>query len=166
MLRLLLLRHAKSSWKHPELADHLRPLNRRGRAAAPQMAHWLRSQSLIPSRILCSTATRARETCRLITAEWSQQLPVTCHDSLYLCEAATFLAELSAIEGNTGVAIIAHNPTIEQFLSRYCGIITDIPTAAIVEIQCHATDWSHLALVDLPEMRVRQIWRPAKDVCP
>ncbi|MDD9893339.1 MAG: histidine phosphatase family protein, partial [Gammaproteobacteria bacterium] len=41
MKTLTLMRHAKSDWNHPGLADHERPLNKRGQAAAPEMAKRL-----------------------------------------------------------------------------------------------------------------------------
>ena len=60
--RLYLLRHAKSSWKDEGLADHDRPLARRGRRAAKAIARHLREQGVEPELVLCSTARRARET--------------------------------------------------------------------------------------------------------
>jgi len=48
MKSLLILRHAKSSWKHPELTDHDRPLNKRGKRDAPRMGEILRSEHLMP----------------------------------------------------------------------------------------------------------------------
>jgi phosphohistidine phosphatase len=47
MKSLLILRHAKSSWKHPELTDHERPLNKRGKRDAPRMGELLRPQELV-----------------------------------------------------------------------------------------------------------------------
>ena len=52
MKSLLILRHAKSSWKHPELTDHDRPLNKRGKRDAPRMGEILRSEHLIPEAII------------------------------------------------------------------------------------------------------------------
>ena len=57
MKSLLILRHAKSSWKHPELTDHDRPLNKRGKRDASRMGEILRSEHLIPEAIISSTAT-------------------------------------------------------------------------------------------------------------
>jgi len=59
---LLILRHAKSSWKHPELNDHERPLNKRGKNDAPRMGKLLQKEKLIPDAILSSTAMRASAT--------------------------------------------------------------------------------------------------------
>jgi len=65
MLRLILIRHAKSGWDNPELADHDRPLAPRGRKAAVWLGDTLRTEGWVPDLILCSTALRTRETVEL-----------------------------------------------------------------------------------------------------
>ena len=62
MKTLLLLRHAKSSWKDGDLDDHDRPLNKRGKRDAPRMGQLLRDQDLLPELILTSSARRCRKT--------------------------------------------------------------------------------------------------------
>ena len=64
--RLLLLRHAKSSWDDPSLADHDRPLAPRGRKAAKRIGAHLRRENSSVALVLCSSATRARETLDLV----------------------------------------------------------------------------------------------------
>jgi phosphohistidine phosphatase len=66
MKSVLILRHAKSSWKHPELADHDRPLNRRGKRDTPLMGRLLKKEDLVPEIIISSTATRARSTAEAV----------------------------------------------------------------------------------------------------
>ena len=66
MKLLLILRHAKSSWKDPDLDDHDRPLNKRGRRDAPRMGRLLRKEDLLPDLILSSTAVRARMTAEMV----------------------------------------------------------------------------------------------------
>ena len=66
MKTLLLLRHAKSSWKHPELADHDRPLNKRGKRDAPSIGQLVSDKGLVPDLIMSSTAKRARKTARAV----------------------------------------------------------------------------------------------------
>jgi len=61
--RLVLLRHAKSDW--PDVADHDRPLAKRGRRDAPQVGRWLGESGFVPDAVVCSTALRARETWEL-----------------------------------------------------------------------------------------------------
>ena len=61
MKTLLLLRHAKSSWKDADLDDHDRPLNKRGKRDAPRMSQLIVQQDLVPELILSSTAKRAHK---------------------------------------------------------------------------------------------------------
>ena len=64
--RLLLLRHAKSSWDDAGLADHDRPLAKRGRRAAERVGAYLRTSDLLPDLVLCSSARRTQETLELL----------------------------------------------------------------------------------------------------
>ena len=66
MKTLLILRHAKSSWKDLELPDQDRPLNKRGRHDAPRMGKLLKQEDLIPDHIVSSTALRAKKTAELV----------------------------------------------------------------------------------------------------
>ena len=62
MKRLILTRHAKSSWDDPMTPDHDRPLNERGKAAAADLGQWLASRDYVPEEVLCSDALRTRKT--------------------------------------------------------------------------------------------------------
>ena len=66
MKRLWLLRHAKSSWDDPGLADHDRPLAPRGRKAGKRMRRWAAEHDVRPDLVLCSTAVRAQATLELV----------------------------------------------------------------------------------------------------
>ena len=54
MKSVLILRHAKSSWKDPDLPDHDRPLNKRGKRDAPRMGRLLKKEHLVPDVIISS----------------------------------------------------------------------------------------------------------------
>ncbi|HXT88463.1 MAG TPA: histidine phosphatase family protein, partial [Trebonia sp.] len=75
--RLLLLRHAKSDW--PDVADHERPLAKRGRRDAPVVGRWLRTSGYLPDAVICSTAARARQTWELVSAELPSAAPPEVH---------------------------------------------------------------------------------------
>ena len=60
MKTLLIMRHAKSSWKEQDLPDHDRPLNKRGKNDAPRMGKLLKDEDLVPDLIMSSTAVRAK----------------------------------------------------------------------------------------------------------
>lgn len=66
---LILLRHLKSGWDDPRLADHERPLNDRGEADGPAIRDALKARCPAPEAVLCSTAKRTRETLALVLPE-------------------------------------------------------------------------------------------------
>jgi phosphohistidine phosphatase len=110
---LVLFRHAKSAW--PDVADHDRPLARRGIRAAPVMGRWLRDAGLLPGRVLCSTARRARETWQLAQAGLGATPPVTFDGRIYEAGAADLLALIRGVPPATGtLLLIGHNPAIED----------------------------------------------------
>ncbi|CUH78809.1 SixA phosphatase family protein [Tropicibacter naphthalenivorans] len=106
MTRLILMRHAKSDWSAFQ-DDHARGLNKRGRKSAVAMGDWLRTRGYLPDAILCSTATRTRETLDGLTLG----APVTFLDSLYHAAPDTMLDDLRGATGDT-VLMIGHNPGI------------------------------------------------------
>ena len=67
MRRLILLRHAKSD-RPAGVADHERPLNDRGRRAAPAVGAHLAEAGIKPDLALVSTATRTQETWEAVAA--------------------------------------------------------------------------------------------------
>ena len=66
MKTLYLARHAKSSWKYPDLDDFERPLNKRGRRNAPFMGKILKNLKVTPDLITSSPANRAAMTARIM----------------------------------------------------------------------------------------------------
>jgi phosphohistidine phosphatase SixA len=92
---LLILRHAKSSWKHPELNDHDRPLNKRGKNDAPRMGKLLQKEKLIPDVILSSTAIRASATAESVVKACGYKGEVTLNRSLYAAGPEAYLQLLS-----------------------------------------------------------------------
>src|SRR5215470_2655109 len=83
MLRLFLLRHAKSSWTDPGVGDLDRPLNARGLRAATAMGRFMRANRLNPELVLCSPARRARETWKLVAEELRTAPRVIIDDGIY-----------------------------------------------------------------------------------
>ena len=112
---LILLRHAKSEWKSPELADIERPLSDRGKKNATKMGRWLKEQALIPDLILVSPAQRAQQTLRRICSTFSAN--VVTVDALYLADLPTLLHTLSETPPAERVMIIGHNPGLEKLFN-------------------------------------------------
>ena len=113
MHRLLLLRHAKSSWADPGIRDHDRPLNDRGRRAATAMGEHLRAKGWLPDVVLCSSARRTCETAALLDLPASSELVVE-HD-LYLADPDDVLRRIRAVDdAAAAVMVIGHNPTMHE----------------------------------------------------
>ena len=111
--RLLLLRHAKSSWDDPALADHDRPLAPRGRKAAKRIGEYLRRQETAVSLVLCSTARRARETVDLVAPGGRIEM----ESGLYGASAGQLLEHLRRVlEEATTVMLVGHNPAMQDLL--------------------------------------------------
>ena len=151
--RLVLVRHAKSSWADPDLADHDRPLKGRGRRAAGVVGRYLRDAALLPDLVLCSSATRARETLALL--ELPAATDVRIEDELYGATADDLLARLRTVPPTVGsVLVIGHNPAVEELMwmlvdrgDRLPDRLPDrFPTAAVAEVRFPAASWQELAL--------------------
>jgi phosphohistidine phosphatase len=160
---LVLFRHAKSAW--PDVADHDRPLARRGIRAAPLMGRWLREAGFLPGQVLCSTARRARETWQFAQPGLAATPPVTFDARIYEAAAADLLAVIAEVPAATGtLLLIGHNPAIEDLalmLATAPGggggsapgdaapgdlerMLAKFPTAAIAVLEFHGT-WPGLA---------------------
>jgi len=118
--RLLLLRHAKSSWADPGVRDHDRPLNDRGRAAAPLVGGYLRAHDLVPDRVLCSSARRTCET--LARLDLPDSVDVEVDHDLYLADAETVLDLVRATDDAVRtLMVVGHNPTTHEVALELSG---------------------------------------------
>jgi len=145
MKTLLLLRHAKSSWKHPELADHDRPLNKRGKADAPRVGEWLRRQGLTPGLIISSTAERARKTAERVAEASGYEGEVQLEESLYMGDPEDYLEALRDVPDRyQRVLVVGHNPGLEMFLDDLTGGDELMPTAALAQISLPIERWRQL----------------------
>ena len=97
MKTLLILRHAKSSWKDASLADHDRPLNKRGKRDAPRMGRLLQEQDLVPDRIISSTAKRARNTAKAVAKACNCKDKVELTSEFYHAGPGAYLAVLQNV---------------------------------------------------------------------
>lgn len=155
MKRLLLLRHAKSSWDGDALPDFDRPLVPRGHEAAARIGRLLAERELVPDRILCSTARRARETCDGLVANLSAAPETRFDDRLYLAAPATLLRLVHDLPDAAGTAlVIGHNPGLQQFVRALAGsgdadalerLARKYPTAALALLNFDCDRWQDIA---------------------
>jgi phosphohistidine phosphatase len=147
MRHLYLLRHAKSSWKETGIPDHDRPLAGRGRKAAKAMAKYLHAEGVRPDLVLCSSATRARQTFERLEPLKAREVHI--ERELYGADAATLLARLRDVpEGVGSVMVIAHNPGIED-LTRVLALSDGelgekFPTGALATLAFSDREWASL----------------------
>ncbi|MFD1913222.1 SixA phosphatase family protein [Halodurantibacterium flavum] len=145
-LRLILMRHAKSSWDDPAQADFDRPLNARGRAAAPAMADWLASRGERAGQALVSSAARTRETFAAVTGAVGGP-EVLFADALYLAGPDVMLRCLRQARAKN-VIMIGHNPGIAAFaaaLVQQAPAHPDFdryPTCATLIAEFSQSDWA------------------------
>ncbi len=108
---LHLLRHAKSSWENPTLADHDRPLASRGHRASRVIADHLRRQRITPALVLCSSSARTRETLERISASLGDEIEVRIEEDLYTASASDLLDRLRDVDaGADSVMLIGTTP--------------------------------------------------------
>ena len=142
MKTLLILRHAKSSWKDPGMTDHARPLNSRGKHDAPRIGQLLRDQGLHPDLILSSTAKRARSTAKRVVKGGELSCSPQLLDELYLASAETYIEVLrqqpSAYER---ILVVGHNPGLEELVLMLTGTSLALPTGALVQVEFEIDTW-------------------------
>jgi phosphohistidine phosphatase len=135
--RLVLLRHAKSDW--PDVADHERPLAKRGRRDAPVVGRWLGASQYVPDAVVCSTALRARETWDLASAELPPgALPAVRYEPR-VYEASVLGLLMLVREFDPAwrtVMIVGHNPGLAELTVGLArpdaeGVPHAFPTAAV-----------------------------------
>ncbi|MBK7629440.1 MAG: histidine phosphatase family protein [Ignavibacteriales bacterium] len=134
MKKLFLLRHAKSSWKNPNLEDFDRPLNRRGIKDAPVMAARFKERNVELDLIISSSSKRTTETAEIFANVLNYNKDITYIDKLYLASSGTILQIVNQInENNIKAMIVCHNPGITN-LANFLGdiFIDNIPTTGIV----------------------------------
>ena len=142
MKKLLLLRHAKSSWDDARLADFDRPLNGRGRKAAPLVGDLMRERRLRPDLIISSPAARARETVALVLEASGIKTELRYDERIYEATAGQLLAVINGVEDDKQeVMLVGHNPGFENLLERLTTESLRVPTAALARVVLDADRW-------------------------
>jgi phosphohistidine phosphatase len=156
MLRLMLLRHAKSSWTEPGLDDMDRPLTRRGERTAQAMGRVMAAKRLLPDLVLCSPARRARDTWKLAAEEIKTAPRLIVEDAIYDFGNGGRLIEAVRRTGGKAktVLVVGHNPSMERSAARLVSsgggklkerLEKKYPTGALAVIAFDLADWAGLA---------------------
>jgi len=154
------MRHAKSSWNHPGLSDHDRPLNKRGLSDSPRMAQFMNRQKLAPSLILSSSANRAKTTAELFQSHLEAPSQWEIVEDFYLAPPEIYLGRVMRIPDEISQAIlIGHNPGLETLVEQLAGETHRMPTAAIAGFHTQISSWSSLS-TETSSMNFLGVWRP------
>jgi len=156
---LLVMRHGKSSWKDPSLADRYRPLTKRGVRDAPRMGRRLADAGLSPTQIHSSTAERAVATAEGLLPTCDHPPPVFVAQDLYHADVHDLLMVIRSVdEPCPRLMLIGHNPSLEMLVERVVGEDCELPTSAIALLWLELGAWVNFEF-STPVRDVR-IWRP------
>ncbi|WP_345974494.1 histidine phosphatase family protein [Sulfurimonas sp. HSL3-7] len=159
MKNLLIMRHAKSSWKELGLPDHERPLNKRGQHDAPKMGRLIRKKKLKPQLIICSSAKRARETLERVTEAFGYSQEIRFSEALYGAGPEAYIKLLKELdEAYDRVMVVGHNPGLEALLERLTGEEQILPTAALARVELPIKGWRKLG--DSVDGELIDLWTP------
>ena len=138
--RLIVMRHAKSSWSDASLDDHDRPLNKRGRKDAPRIAQELHRRGWIPDRIRVSSSKRTLETLELMKTIIPNSI-INVEPNLYHSNISTLSQAVEELEEGKTTMILSHNPGSEILVHQLSNRLEVMPTAAAALFEKQQDDW-------------------------
>jgi len=154
MKTVLVLRHGKSDWGNPDLADIERPLTKRGLEDAPRMGALLEPLECVPDLILSSPALRAMQTAELVAKACGYTDSIRCEDAFYGGGSQDLLAALRRLPDSVQCPLlIGHNPTLEETVTTLINREGEaypakqairIPTAGLVCLDFDVEAWPDL----------------------
>ncbi|KAF2311921.1 hypothetical protein GH714_027397 [Hevea brasiliensis] len=164
--RLILLRHAKSSWDNPSLRDHDRPLSKAGKDDAVQVSQKLQQLGWIPQLILSSDATRTRETLKIMQEQVTDLLDAEVHfiPSFY---------SIAAMDGQTAdhlqqaicryssdkihtVMCMGHNRGWEEAASMFTGASVELKPCNAALLEATGKSWEEPPMEENEEVQFRR----------
>lgn len=165
MKTLYLLRHAKSSWKDAKLSDIDRPLNKRGKEDAPEMAKRLQKLEVLPDFIISSPAKRAFKTIQIIApilGYTEKNLKIDMR--LYGANVEELIRVVQEeLDQHESIMLVGHNPGFTHLVEVLSGIAIDnLPTCGLVRIDFDIAHWNEvemgkgsLALFEYPKKKLQ-----------
>lgn len=148
MKRLYLIRHAKSSWKTPNLADFERPLNKRGKMDAPFMGKRLKKYNIRPDFMISSPAKRALKSAKVIAKEINFPIKkIVTSKSIYTGDMPDLLKLIQNFDDSFNhVVLFGHNPCLTMlanYLTNYQ--VENIPTCGIFGMEFNINSWKEVS---------------------
>jgi len=140
--RLIVLRHAKSSWSDLAATDHERPLNSRGRRDAPRVAERLVELQWVPDWVLSSDAQRTQETLSYMLAELPPEMPILYTPALYHAGIEAVKQEVVGVPDDVRtLMLVGHNPGWEEVISVLSGENVVLKTANAALLTGEGENW-------------------------
>jgi len=159
MKTLLILRHGKSSWKNMSLADHDRPLKKRGQLDAPRMGTLLHEEGLVPDLILSSTAKRALTTAVLVAETSGYESDIDVRREFYPGYPDVYIDAMRETADEVQIVmVVGHNPGLEELLDMLTEAGEALPTAALAQVALPVQSWNELNYETRGELV--NLWRP------
>lgn len=136
---LVVVRHAKSDWD-TGVEDHERPLNERGRRDAPAVGRWLRGHVGTIDLVICSSATRARQTWRLAAEALEQTPHVRYEQRVYGAEPRALMSVLDEVADDIETTVlVGHNPGLSELVAAVSRQVVELKTSAIAVVRWGGT---------------------------
>lgn len=139
-MTLVIIRHAKSDWSRP-ISDRDRPLADRGRKQAPKTGAWIAAHIGTPDLAIVSTAARTRQTWEAVAAELDEEIETEFSEAAYTFDGRNLRRLVAEFPSSAEtVALVSHNPAVEELVETLTGEWVPMPTSAIAVIRL--PDWS------------------------
>lgn len=147
MKKLIIIRHAKSSWDDPFLDDHQRPLAERGLRDSPRMGQRLKKENIFPDMMISSDAKRAKATALIIAEQLhfpKENIEFT--RKLYHASAYSILDLIKKTRDDIDTLFIfGHNPGFNDLINLLCGKIDNLPTCGQYAFTFDTNSWSQIS---------------------
>jgi len=138
--RLIVMRHAKSSWKETGVTDHDRPLNKRGLRDAPRIADAIHDRGWTPDLILVSSSKRTLQTLSQMSNRF-EGVQSEIRTEIYHATVNDLLLVLEDMAQEGTTMVLGHNPGSEILVNHLSGEWHVMPTAAAVLLVESTGQW-------------------------
>lgn len=138
--RLIVMRHAKSSWKEADVEDHDRPLNKRGSRDSPRMADAIHERGWSPDLILVSSSKRTLQTLSGMSHRFVG-VQSEIRSEIYHATVNDLLLVLEDMDKEGTTMVLGHNPGSEILVNHLSGEWHVMPTATAVLLVESGGEW-------------------------
>jgi phosphohistidine phosphatase len=144
-MKLHLLRHAKTDQNSSTGKDFDRKLLKKGKDQSAEMGKYFQVQKFNPSKIICSSAARTRETAAVIQKYHTFNAKIEFNDEIYLTEKEKLFSLISSIDDVGELFIIGHNNGLSDLASYLVDDFIDLSTCDFVTIQFKMDAWEEIS---------------------